>query len=94
MPLFVVEYKYSAETSRAREVHRSVHSDWLWNLVDNGTVVASGPYADRTGAFIVITASSAEAAQQLFAQDPFAIEGLLESSRIVEWAPVMGPLAE
>ncbi|MFE3001594.1 YciI family protein [Nocardia sp. NPDC059246] len=92
MPLFVVEYTYSAETVSARDTHRAEHREWLKGLVENGTIVASGPFADKTGAFIVIVATDAATAYELFAQDPFARLNLLESTRIVEWAPVMGPL--
>ncbi|MFE5700311.1 YciI family protein [Rhodococcus koreensis] len=91
MSLFVVEYTYSAETAAGREEHRPAHRAWLVDLVEKKTVVASGPFADRSGAFIVVVGPDATAVEELFDQDPFARHDLLTDKRIVEWAPLVGP---
>lgn len=77
MPLFVVEYTYSAVTDAGRDDHRTAHRDWLADLVEQKTVIVSGPYADDSGAFIVVAADTAEIVEGLFTHDPFVAHGLV-----------------
>nr|EJI98834.1 hypothetical protein JVH1_3591 [Rhodococcus sp. JVH1] len=60
MPLFVVDYTYSAETAAGRDTYRSAHRAWLSELVDRQTVIACGPYADDGGAFILIESDTTD----------------------------------
>ncbi|MFZ2178136.1 MAG: YciI family protein [Rhodococcus sp. (in: high G+C Gram-positive bacteria)] len=92
MPLFVVEYSYSADTATGRDEHRLAHRTWLGELVERGTVVSSGPFADGTGAFILVEADDAPAVEALFGNDPFARGNLIADRRIVGWTPVLGSL--
>ncbi|KXX58497.1 YciI family protein [Rhodococcus sp. LB1] len=92
MPLFVVEYTYSTATAAGRDEHRTAHRDWLADLVEKKTVIVSGPYADNSGAFIIVDADTAESVEQLFTQDPFVTHGLVPAHRIIEWTPVLGTL--
>ncbi|RZL77285.1 MAG: hypothetical protein EOP32_25530 [Rhodococcus sp. (in: high G+C Gram-positive bacteria)] len=93
MPLVVVEYTYSAVTAAGRDEHRTAHRDWLADLVEQKTVIVSGPYADDSGAFIVVAADTAETVERLFTQDPFVAHGLVPAHRIIEWTPVLGMLS-
>lgn len=93
MPLFVVEYTYSAVTDAGRDDHRTAHRDWLADLVEQKTVIVSGPYADDSGAFIVVAADTAEIVEGLFTHDPFVAHGLVPAHRIIEWTPVLGTLS-
>lgn len=93
MPVFAVHYVYSDTTAPARDIHRAEHRAWLNDLVDEGTVLTSGPYPDGSGALILVRGENLEAVTGLFAQDPFAREDLLEDKRIVEWLPTMGAFA-
>ena len=90
MSLFVVEYTYSADTVAGRDEHRPAHREWLGELAEQKTVVSSGPFADGSGAFILVDAADAAAVEQLFTNDPFARNGLVTATRIVEWVPVLG----
>ncbi|WP_072687636.1 YciI family protein [Rhodococcus marinonascens] len=90
MPLFVVEYTYSAETVAGRDEHRPAHREWLGGLAERKTVVSSGPFADGSGAFIVVDAADATTVELLFTHDPFARNDLIAATRIVEWIPVVG----
>ncbi|KAF0962496.1 YciI family protein [Rhodococcus sp. T7] len=92
MPLFVVDYTYSADTASGRDTHRSAHRAWLAGLVDDQTVIACGPYADDSGAFILVESDTSEAVARLFALDPFVVHELVPEHRIVHWTPVMGRL--
>jgi uncharacterized protein YciI len=55
--------------------------------------VTRGPYTDGSGALILVEGSDVASVRELFAQDPFAVENLIEESSITEWKPVMGAFA-
>ncbi|MGW4354345.1 YciI family protein [Nocardia sp. NPDC004582] len=93
MAVFAVHYVYSEATVPARDIHRPEHRAWLNALVDEGTVLTSGPYADGSGALILVSAEDLAAVTKLFEDDPFNREGLLEDKRITEWLPTMGAFA-
>lgn len=94
MSLFLVEYTYSPDKAAGRDEHRPDHRAWLGDLVERGVVKSSGPFADGKGALIIVDAADTETVRLLFTHDPFYRAGLVESSRITEWIPVMGALAE
>ncbi|MEV0946348.1 YciI family protein [Rhodococcus sp. NPDC049939] len=90
MPLFVVEYSYSADTTAGRDEHRAAHRAWLGELAERKTVLSSGPFADGSGAFLIVDAADAKTVELLFSDDPFARNDLIAAKRIVEWIPVIG----
>ncbi|MFC7450062.1 YciI family protein [Rhodococcus daqingensis] len=90
MPIIAVEYTYSEATAAARDEVRPDHRAWLSGLVDDGVVLTTGPFADGSGALILVQAEAAAAARTLFTNDPFAKAGLVEAARFTEWTPVMG----
>ncbi|APB00165.1 YciI family protein [Nocardia seriolae] len=90
MAVFAVHYVYSDATVPARDIHRPAHRAWLNALVDEGTVLTSGPYADGSGALILVKSEDLESVTKLFEDDPFNREGLLEDKSIAEWLPTMG----
>ncbi|MGW4246163.1 YciI family protein [Nocardia sp. NPDC004722] len=90
MAVFAVHYVYSDATAPARDIHRPDHRAWLNGLVDEGTVLTSGPYPDGSGALILVQAADLATVTELFEKDPFNREGLLTDKRIVEWLPTMG----
>nr|WP_296770348.1 YciI family protein [Rhodococcus sp. (in: high G+C Gram-positive bacteria)] len=93
MALFAVHYTYSPSTTDGRDTHRATHRAWLANLLEQKVLVSSGPYVDGSGALIIVEGTDTASVQELFAQDPFALENLIESSTIAEWNPVMGTFA-
>ncbi|MFD4294919.1 YciI family protein [Rhodococcus sp. NPDC058505] len=93
MPVIAVEYSYAAATAAARDEIRPDHRGWLAGLVDAGTVLSTGPYADGSGALILVRAVDVDAARALFADDPFGRAGLVDRARFTEWTPVMGAFA-
>ncbi|NLV77972.1 MAG: hypothetical protein GXY65_01255 [Rhodococcus sp.] len=90
MSLFAVEYTYSESTATARDGLRPDHRAWLGGLVEAGTVRATGPWTDGSGALIVVDVDDETAARELMSQDPFARAGLVDAVRITGWQPVMG----
>lgn len=93
MALFAVQYTYSPSTTDGRDTHRATHRAWLADLLEKKVLVSSGPFTDGSGALIVVEGTDHASVTQLFAQDPFAIENLVDKSVISEWKPVMGAFA-
>ncbi|MET8654151.1 YciI family protein [Nocardia aurea] len=93
MPIFAVHYTYSEATLPDRDIHRGDHRAWLFGLVDEGTLLSSGPYPDGSGALLIFRAEDEAALKDLLTQDPFARQGLVDAVRAVEWLPVMGAFA-
>lgn len=93
MPLIAVTYTYSPATTEGRDTHRAAHRAWLADLLAQQTLVSSGPYSDGSGALLLVEAPDADTVRTLFAQDPFAVENLIETASFDEWTPVMGTFA-
>ena len=76
--------------------HVMAHVGFLQRLIEVGKIRASGPVtglAKRAG-FIVMTVDNRDEAERLIAQDPFAIEGLIDELTILAWDPMFGAFAE
>jgi uncharacterized protein YciI len=67
-----------------RTVSLDEHLAWVRAHHDDGAFVLSGPSADRTQAFYVVRAASADAARSLMASDPFDTGGAT-SAELTEW---------
>ncbi|SNS26526.1 YciI family protein [Rhodococcoides kyotonense] len=93
MALFSVVYTYSPSTTDGRDTHRATHRAWLKDQLDQKVLVSSGPFADGSGALIIVEGTDLASVEALFAQDPFQVENLVEASVISEWTPVMGAFA-
>lgn len=93
MALFAVLYTYSPSTTDGRDTHRAAHRAWLADLLEQKVLISSGPYVDGTGALIIVEGTDTESVKDLFAQDPFALENLVDNSVVTEWKPVMGALS-
>ncbi|MFC9790761.1 YciI family protein [Rhodococcus sp. NPDC127528] len=93
MTVIAVEYTYATATAAARDEIRPDHRSWLGGLVESGTVLSTGPFADGSGALILVSAVDADAARELFRADPFQRAGLVDATRFTEWTPVMGAFA-
>jgi len=58
MALYVLEYRYTDAELRARL--RPRHLAYMRSLLDNGTLVLAGPWADQSGALVGGRLSPAE----------------------------------
>ncbi|MGB6180311.1 MAG: YciI family protein [Rhodococcus sp. (in: high G+C Gram-positive bacteria)] len=94
MAFFLVDYTYTAATADGRDRVRAAHRDWLLELLARDVVQSAGPHAADAGATIVVRGESTSDVTALFAEDPFAQEGLVEAVRVTEWKPVMGLLSD
>jgi len=76
--------------------HVIAHVTFLQSLIEAGKIKASGPVAGlgKRAGFIIMTADSREEVEQMIAQDPFAIEGLIDELTILTWDPMFGAFAQ
>lgn len=92
MKYFAIEYRYPAD-SQAIVDTRPVHREFLGALKENGTLVGSGPFLDAEGGALIVIRLGDEAlideVEELFDQDPFYQQGLLDSRIIRPWNPVL-----
>lgn len=93
MTVFAVEYVYDAESAEIRNATRPAHREWTAALAQEGTILASGPYADGAGALLIFKAADEQALNELLKQDPFAGAGAISGTRTMDWAPLTGLLA-
>ena len=93
MSIFAVEYVYDAESAHLRDQHRPAHREWLAALVEDGRVLASGPFSDGAGALLIFTAEDEEDLNSLLKQDPLAVGGGISGLKSTEWKPVTGAFA-
>lgn len=93
MSFYAVHYAYTSD-SAALDAERAEHRAYLRSLVEQGTLVASGPYVDaEPSALLIFRADSAEAVRGLLDNDPFQIAGLVEQTTITQWNPILGVFA-
>ncbi len=89
--IIAVRYQYTAgrDLSGIRPAHRA----FLRGLLENGTLITSGPLPATDAALLILDAHSPEAALQLLEDDPILIEGCVDARTAEEWQPVLGALA-
>lgn len=75
--------------------HVSAHVAFLNRLIDAGHILVSGPVSGlgKRAGFIIMTVANISEARDLIAQDPFAVEGLIDELTILEWTPMFGSLS-
>lgn len=76
--------------------HVVPHVAFLQGLIEAGKIRASGPVTGlgKRAGFIIVTADNREEVEQLIANDPFAIEGLIDELTILAWDPMFGAFAD
>jgi uncharacterized protein YciI len=90
MSIFAVEYTYD-ERRDEQDAVRPEHRAYLRGLAEQGTLLASGPWADGgTGALLVFRTDDAATLDALLAADPFARAGLVASTAVRGWNVVIG----
>ena len=92
MGVFVVTYGYAASPEQLNEI-RPIHREWLATLLEQGTLLASGPMIDDPEALLIFSAESAETLSALLDNDPFDVAGFIGSRSIQQWNPVFGPFS-
>src|SRR5262245_24626727 len=66
------------------------HAAFMDDLFARGHVVLAGPYADFSGALVILAADDAVHAAALLRGDPWETAGILVSGWIIEWVVYLG----
>lgn len=90
MPLFIVTYEHPDEENWQK--HLIPHITWLQERLQDGSLIASGPFNHVAGksALLIMSAPDRVALESVIATDPFAVEGLIANMSIRAWDPIFG----
>ncbi|GAA5128132.1 YciI family protein [Pseudonocardia adelaidensis] len=93
MTIYAVTYRYSDDVA-TRDRVRPEHREYLRGLADQGLLLLSGPFGpeEPAGGLLILRAEDKAAVGALIEKDPFTVSGVIVSSEIAEWEPVIGPL--
>lgn len=88
MARFVLELSFAPADERRLEV-RPQHRGYLSTLLAEGTLVSAGPWADDTGAMILLDVANEAAAREIIAADPYTDAGVVTVASLREWRPIL-----
>ncbi|MGY0798880.1 YciI family protein [Lysobacter sp. A286] len=91
---FALVYSYSPDVA-LQDATRPAHLEHLRGLVDAGTLIAAGPWGpgDARGGLLIFRVDDRAAIQAIVDRDPFVTQGVVATSDIREWVPLLGPAA-
>ena len=90
MSTYAVNYRYAASHDELAEL-RPAHRAWLEGLLEQGTLLASGPLGDFAGALLLMKATDEAELSSILDNDPFDIAGFIGERVIEEWNPIFSP---
>lgn len=61
------------------------HATFMDSLFENGMVVLGGPFADATGALVIVEAENEQEVADVFARDPFVEHDIFAKSSFKQW---------
>ena len=61
------------------------HATFMDQLFEDGTVLLGGPFADASGSLVVVEAESEQSVADLFARDPFVVQGIFALNLRKQW---------
>ncbi len=96
MTAFAVEYTYDSARTDDLATMRPSHREFISGLVEEGRVLASGPWLDNAepGALLIVVAQDVDDAQRLLDDDPFHRAHLITRRTVRPWNPVFGPFTD
>jgi uncharacterized protein YciI len=83
--MYVVLLKYLKPIEEVERVTSS-HRAYLDTLIQDGTLLLSGPQVPRTGGVLLVKSVDKERLKPILENDPFAIEGIAEYT-VIEFTP-------
>lgn len=92
MTIVAVTYRYTDDVA-ARDRILPEHRDYLRGLADQGLLLVAGPYrpGEPRGALLLFRAGKAQV-RALIEKDPFRTNGVIATTEIAAWEPVIGPV--
>lgn len=61
------------------------HADFMDRLFAQGLILLGGPFADTSGALVIVEAASEQEVADVFAHDPFVINGIFALRALKAW---------
>jgi len=61
------------------------HARFMDSLFEAGAVILGGPFADRTGSMVIVTADNAAGVREMFRTDPWTEHDVLVVDDVKEW---------
>ena len=94
MSIIAVTYVYGGDPQALAE-HRPRHREFLRELHEAGSVIATGPFDDElpAGALLLLRAASPEEALARLEADPLLEVGVITERTARPWKVVLGELA-
>lgn len=87
-------YETAPDYLERRGTFRDAHLAHAWAAADRGEVVLGGAVGEPVESALLLFESESPAAAEAFASsDPYVLNGLVTSWRVVPWNTVVGPLA-
>jgi uncharacterized protein YciI len=86
---FAVLFEYQNDPELINSV-RPIHRQYLQELMDQGSLLASGPFQDNSGALIIYQADSETTVLKLIKNDPFYHHGIFRDWQIKPWKIIFG----
>ncbi len=84
---YVVMYETAADAAPKLAEQFPAHRALWGEYLARGTLLAIGPFSDRSGAMGIFT--TREAADEFVKEDPFVVHGAVQSWTIREWNEVL-----
>ena len=78
---FAAIIEYGDDKEKVKVLHQA-HREYLRKFLENGQLIAAGPFADDAGALWVLDAETAEQADQIVKDDPYTAAGVIVSWKI------------
>jgi uncharacterized protein len=69
------------------------HAEFVDGLIERGTFVMGGPFADNSGSQSLLEGIDAEEARRILEEDPFMKNGVFELEEIREWNIIVDELS-
>ena len=92
MSAFAVFYTYDPASDLVAE-HRPEHREFLAQLLEDGTLIGSGPFTDDEGGALIVVrlkeGATVADVERLMDHDPFKKRGAITGRTIRPWNPVL-----
>jgi uncharacterized protein YciI len=93
MAIYAVHYRY-ADQPQAVAAAKPAHRAYLAERLEDGQLLASGPFTDSAEALLIVKADGLAGVEALIASDPINQAGLVDQVAIRPWNPIFGPFTE
>jgi uncharacterized protein YciI len=67
------------------QLYWDAHARFMDALFETGAIILAGPFADRSGSLVIVSADSAAQVREMFRDDPWAERDVLAVADVKEW---------